>query len=67
MTNREPYQKCSHSPYQTMVLIHAHNELCVKKDLERFEQKSKGGLTQECKLVKILFSTLHHSLLGRLC
>lgn len=46
MTNREPYQKCSHSPYQTMVLIHAHNELCVKKDLERFEQKSKGGLTR---------------------
>lgn len=25
---------------------HAHNELCVKKDLERFEQKSKGGLTR---------------------
>lgn len=24
----------------------AHNELCVKKDLERFEQKSKGRLTR---------------------
>lgn len=44
MTNREPYQKCSHSPYQTMVLIHTHTmglELCVKKDLERFEQKKQ--------------------------
>lgn len=44
MTNGEPYQKCSRSPYQTMVLIHTHTmgvELCVKKDVERFEQKKQ--------------------------